>query len=626
MGSEPRRSAGFLTHRKASPCNSITVEIHARNRVNHKAVTVIAKGQLVTPDQLELLPLVIGVTGHRDLREEDREALEERVLEIFQTLQARYPDTPLAVLSPLAEGADTLVAQVAVSHGIRLIAPLPMDRAEYEKDFRAPGSLERFRYLLSLADPSFSLPTEAACGHVLSRDGCYAQVGAYVASHCQILIAFWDGTDNGREGGTAQVVKFKLEGIPRQFVPANSLLDIPEAGPVYHVITPRTAHPIPEGKLSLVEKYPGSGNDEAKKKVAFNRIFKHMDSFNQDAVSLASALAAERIQSVSYVFEDPERDRQTTSPRLDLLRYAVVDTLAQHFQRKTLRALVALIILVFILASFFQAHVFLRQLYKISDPAPKPWYMKTVVLIDIPSRVYLTWLDVIYFALLIVAIALFRRALGANCHNKYLDYRAIAEGLRVQFFWRLAGLRDSVADHYLRKQKGDLDWIRNAVRISNILQAPTPTEDTSNQLSLVIDCWVVDQERFFTRRATLALGRSRWIKRMGSGSYYVGLAFLIIRAFAPPDHPVIIALVLALAVVLLVNLYAKVTAFSEHAKQYRRMSTLFDHASRQLKYLVATGDLDQARELVRELGKESLAENGDWVLMHRERPLELPRA
>ena len=82
---------------------------------------------------------------------------------------------------------------------------------------------------------------------------------------------------------------------------------------------------------------------------------------------------------------------------------------------------------------------------------------------------------------------------------------------------------------------------------------------------------------------------------------------------------------LALAVVLLVNVYAKVTAFKEHAKQYRRMSSLFAHASRQLKDLMGLDNVDKARDLLRELGKESLAENGDWVLLHRERPLELPR-
>ena len=63
------------------------------------------------------------------------------------------------------------------------------------------------------------------------------------------------------------------------------------------------------------------------------------------------------------------------------------------------------------------------------------------MIVDLPNRVYLTWLDVIYFALLGVAIALFQRARKGNYHNKYLDYRAVAEGLRVQFFWRLAGFR-----------------------------------------------------------------------------------------------------------------------------------------------------------------------------------------
>jgi hypothetical protein len=33
-----------------------------------------------------------------------------------------------------------------------------------------------------------------------------------------------------------------------------------------------------------------------------------------------------------------------------------------------------------------------------------------------------------------------------------------------------------------------------------------------------------------------------------------------------------------------------------------------------------------AQHLIEELGKEALEENGDWVLLHRERPLEVPHA
>ena len=35
--------------------------------------------------------------------------------------------------------------------------------------------------------------------------------------------------------------------------------------------------------------------------------------------------------------------------------------------------------------------------------------------------------------------------------NKHQDYRALAEALRIQFFWHVAGVSEKVVDHYLRK-------------------------------------------------------------------------------------------------------------------------------------------------------------------------------
>ena len=55
------------------------------------------------------------------------------------------------------------------------------------------------------------------------------------------------------------------------------------------------------------------------------------------------------------------------------------------------------------------------------------------------------------------------------------------------------------------------------------------------------------------------------------------------------------------------------------------MSVLFDHACRRLDELLAAGDLAEAEALVPELGKEALAENGDWLLLHRDRPMEVPQ-
>src|SRR5579871_4386673 len=88
------------------------------------------------------LPLVIGVTGHRDLRPAAHAELASCVRTILVDLRTTYPNTPLLLLSPLAEGADRLVAEVSLEPaiGARLMVPMPMPRALYERDFESAES------------------------------------------------------------------------------------------------------------------------------------------------------------------------------------------------------------------------------------------------------------------------------------------------------------------------------------------------------------------------------------------------------------------------------------------------------------------------------------------------------
>ena len=87
-----------------------------------------------------------------------------------------------------------------------------------------------------------------------------------------------------------------------------------------------------------------------------------------------------------------------------------------------------------------------------------------------------------------------------------------------------------------------------------------------------------------------------------------------------------LAIVMLLVVAGLRHGYNQQLARSEHAKQCSRMSELFDIGERSLDGLLKAGDHDAAEELLKELGEEALEENGDWVLLHRERPLEVPHA
>ena len=158
-------------------------------------------------------PLVIGVTGHRDIRKQDREELQTAIKDIFVELKGKYSSTPLILLSPLAEGTDRLAANVALSQQpqVRLFVPLPMRQTAYEQDFQG-DSLAEFRDLLGQAEGSLELPlvkgnsSQGILRQGSERDLQYEGVGKYIVQKSQILIALWDGDETDLVGDRKSVV------------------------------------------------------------------------------------------------------------------------------------------------------------------------------------------------------------------------------------------------------------------------------------------------------------------------------------------------------------------------------------------------------------------------------------
>lgn len=388
------------------------------------------------------LPIVFGITGHRDLRLGDMKDLEKQVGDIIQKFARKHRRTPLTLLSPLAEGADRLVARVALSLGIHLIVPMPLAKELYERDFETPASRAEFHSLLERASQTFDLPllngyTERdvqAAGD--ARNHHYAQVGAYIARHSHILIALWDGQKSDKIGGTAQVVKFKLEGIPEPYGPRPNPLDPVDSGPVYHIVTPRVSNPQVADALQERWLFPSAyGNDKQARK-AYRRIFSRIEIFNRDAVrcKLWPPVKPQNGNSLFAHAADVEELTETAKGIGEW--FTVADRLALRFQGRDLWALQALVILA----------------------------IAAAVVLQVPSGDVPKWAS----GCLLVLSGLCALALWQPFHNKYLDYRALAEGLRVQLFWWLAGIHDSVADHYLRKQRSELDWIRQAIRMRTV--------------------------------------------------------------------------------------------------------------------------------------------------------------
>jgi hypothetical protein len=112
----------------------------------------------------------------------------------------------------------------------------------------------------------------------------------------------------------------------------------------------------------------------------------------------------------------------------------------------------------------------------------------------------------------------------------------------------------------------------------------------------------------------------------------LGIAIAIASIFVLHDLDewgeglLLVAAGLAPVTAALIHNYAEKQALAEHIKQYERMSILFANAEKRLDESIHAGDSTLARNQLRDLGKEALNESADWVLLHRERPLEVPSA
>ncbi|MEE4542579.1 hypothetical protein V2S66_11455 [Streptomyces sp. V4-01] len=143
----------------------------------------------------------IGVTGHRAIPHEAfghvRAALTKALTEALRA--PRGVGDPVEALSSLAAGADQLFAEIALDCGARLTVVTPAD--DYESTF-SPAELIRFRALLDRADSHVTL------GYTRVSGEAYYAAGAYIADHCDLILAVWDGRPARGRGGTADVVHY----------------------------------------------------------------------------------------------------------------------------------------------------------------------------------------------------------------------------------------------------------------------------------------------------------------------------------------------------------------------------------------------------------------------------------
>ncbi|HMS38824.1 MAG TPA: hypothetical protein PKE69_01265 [Pyrinomonadaceae bacterium] len=147
--------------------------------------------------------LVIGVTGHRILT--DLKKIKDGVEKALQHIEETFQYQTLAVMSSLAIGADTIVAQKILNHpGAKLIVPLPLEEVDYETDFE-PDDKMLFQNLLRNANEVIELPDAD------SREEAYEACGKFILENCDVLLTIWDGKSAQGKGGTGEIVSLARE-------------------------------------------------------------------------------------------------------------------------------------------------------------------------------------------------------------------------------------------------------------------------------------------------------------------------------------------------------------------------------------------------------------------------------
>jgi len=111
----------------------------------------------------------------------------------------------LRFVSPIADGADQIAAEVALELGWDLQAILPFERSAYRASLANHGARERFDALVARADCLLELPGDP--DHGLDA---YVMTGRATVAHCDVLIAVWDGLPPRGRGGTGEVVQLAL--------------------------------------------------------------------------------------------------------------------------------------------------------------------------------------------------------------------------------------------------------------------------------------------------------------------------------------------------------------------------------------------------------------------------------
>lgn len=551
---------------------------------------------------LRLVPLTIGVIGHRDLIPDDHDRIVAHMRGFVSSYRVRFPATPIVVITALAEGADQLVVDACQTlEGVTIMAVLPMPVSDYERDFTELGSLQRFRHLLTVVQTTITvdelLPRDSialAWPEVSTDEGrgaAYQRCARFISDHSHVLLAAWDGRSPELVAGTADTVHYRLSSAASLPGTQSEVILWPaEGGILIQIPAGRSRHGAPalsqNGDLSSGTIYRLSDENEA---YAWTGPQNDITAAHIDRLNIQIALRSEQGES-------PDTATQAVMN--------LADADATHLQGNYRK----------LAASVLLAGVAALMLVNIEQSLMQMWLLGSAA-VAIAVTGTLWW-------------ALSR----AGVKDRFQQARALAEGARVQLAWLETGVRACPSDCFLLGQD-DVAWIRRVLRSAWLLDR-TDFRDGANPI-VAAQKWMQGQVGYFEG----SLGRPGAIERnrrkalhydrlalFGITVAFIGIVLESVRFFTGEAASIVIGGLgqalweLGLATAAASAAYGQLRAFREIERQFQSAALVYRQGLLALSK-TNSSDLNPARAevIAFAVGEEALRESGSWMALNRDR-------
>ncbi|MEP6785940.1 MAG: hypothetical protein ABI898_09395 [Sphingomonadales bacterium] len=199
----------------------------------------------------------IGITGHR-LQRLDSKAIpgisemSGQVLDAIAAALSLPEATSYRLVTALADGADSFVADAAIARGWTIDAVLPFARDDYAQDFAEGAARDDYVRRVDASRAVFELPGSRTDSAV-----AYERAGRVVLAQCDVLIAVWDGGEGRGRGGAAQIVaEAVVEGIPVIHIHAHGgrAPELLWDGLTEHRLGQQTVETVARGDIAVLPK------------------------------------------------------------------------------------------------------------------------------------------------------------------------------------------------------------------------------------------------------------------------------------------------------------------------------------------------------------------------------------